>query len=235
MSTTYTIHRYGRDFTIEVDDAIMEAHYKKGELCEWHMLDWIEKNVPRGGIWVDAGANVGNHTLPFALWADGVVALEPMPVNHDMLVRNIERSGLVQKVSALRYGVGDKMGYFGAELGGTGQNCQWILTPGGSGPRLLVLPIDDLLADSTTPVRLIKLDVEGMEEAAIEGAKRTIEKFRPELFVEIWDEDVLARIEARLKVWGYTLIERWNVAPTFHFSASGRYRVTYTPAERLHP
>ena len=101
MTSTYNIRRYGRVFTIQVDDLIMETHYKKGELCEFHMLDWIEKNIQRGGIWIDAGANVGNHTLPFALWADGVVALEPMKVNYDMLLRNIWSSGLVDKVSAL--------------------------------------------------------------------------------------------------------------------------------------
>jgi len=235
MTSTYNIRRYGRVFTIQVDDLIMETHYKKGELCEFHMLDWIEKNIQRGGIWIDAGANVGNHTLPFALWADGVVALEPMKVNYDMLLRNIWSSGLVDKVSALQYGVGEKYELLGAHLGGTGQNCQWVLSPDDDGPKVAVLPIDDLVANSRFPVRLIKLDVEGMEEAAITGAWKTVERFRPELFIEIWDEPVLERVTARLAPLGYKLIERWNVAPTFHFSASGRYPVTYTPAERLRP
>lgn len=235
MSTTYRINRYGREFTIEVEDRIMEDHYKRGELCEYHMLDWIERNIPRGGIWIDAGANVGNHTLPFALWADVVVALEPMTVNYDMLLSNIEASGLVDKVSALKYGAGEKYSHMGAVLGGTGQNCQWILTEDGEGPKVPVLPIDDLVSGSVAPVRLIKLDVEGMEEAAIAGAWKTIRRFLPDLFVEIWDEDVLERIGAKLAPLGYKLIERWNVAPTFHFSASGRYPVTYTPAERLRP
>ena len=223
---TYHVNRYGHRFVLTVEDAIMETHYQKGELCEWHMLDWIEKHIPRGGVWIDAGANIGNHTMPFSLWADTVVAFEPMPVNFDLLLQNIDRTDGLGPIMPFMLGVGHRPEWVGAKKGGTGQNCQWILGEGEG--RLQVVAIDAIIPRDQY-VRLIKLDVEGMEDQSIAGAMETILRCRPELFIEIWEDEVLSNMRASLAQWGYTLIERWNVAPTYHFSASGRYPVTYTP------
>lgn len=239
MSTpnTYTIARWGETFRIAVNDEIMESHYRKGELSEPHMLDWMQRNLPRGGVWIDAGANVGNHALPFALWADKVLAFEPMEVNHDLLKINAANFYHGDRIECLQLGVGADYASASAKLGGTGHNCQWELTVAerSDPPQgIQVVPIDSQVMD-TDQVRVIKMDVEGMEEAALEGAMRTIRRCKPELFIEIWDEPVLKRIATMLGELGYVLTERYNAAPTFHFSASGRYPVTYTPAERLRP
>jgi FkbM family methyltransferase len=232
---TYQVHRYGHTFDIRVDDEIMETHYRNGELCEHHMLDWMERNLPRGGVWIDAGANVGNHTLPFALWADWVIAFEPMPQNFAHLLRNASRFIKWNRILLFQDGVGRHEGQATAKLGGTGMNCQWELTPAqGVDAVITIKPIDTYVQEADD-VRVIKLDVEGMEEAALAGAMQTIRRCKPELFIEIWDEPVLESISALLAPLGYVLTERYNLAPTFHFSASGRYPVTYTPAARLRP
>lgn len=228
----YTIRRYDHEFRILVDDKIMERHYQQGELCEPHMLDWIFRNIPRGGVWIDAGANVGNHALPFSLWADRVIAFEPMPVNFDLLTLNVANWMHGFKVEAWMLGVGSETAQASAKLGGTGENCQWELTTGEG--TIDIVPIDHIV-DEFADVSLIKLDVEGMELDALSGAMGTIRRCRPELFVEIWDEEVLAKVQDLLAPLGYVLTERYNEAPTFHFSASGRYPITYTPAERLRP
>lgn len=234
---TYEITRYGHTFTLRADDELMEAHYRKGELSEPHLLDWMHRNLPRGGVWIDAGANIGNHTLPFALWADQVIAFEPMDVNVDLLMQNmaafkVEGRG---RIMVLSCGVGREEGYASAKLGGTGKNCQWELTPGDECEASIpIAKIDNHVRD-TDDVRVIKLDVEGMEQDALAGAMGTIARCLPELFIEIWDEAILADITATLAPLGYVLTERYNVSPTFHFSASGRYPVTYKPAARLRP
>ena len=231
---TYYVTRYGSTFPLAVDDKIMEAHYAKNELCEYHMLDWIEKNVKRGGVWIDAGANVGNHALPFSLWAERVVCFEPMAVNFALLEKNIAAFGATN-IMAHRLGVGTGPEWVEAELGGTGQNCQWELRAqqGVNRGDIQVVALDAVIPG--VDVRLLKLDVEGMELMALNGARRIISTCRPEIFVECWDEGTLDRIGLELALYGYELVERWNVAPTFHFSQRGRYPVTYKPAERLRP
>ena len=48
--------------------------------------------------------------------------------------------------------------------------------------------IDDLVTEAGTPsVSLVKIDVQGAELLVLEGAKRTLDKMRPVLFVEVDD------------------------------------------------
>lgn len=227
--STYTIHRYGHDFTIDVEgDKFAEEIYARGELSEQPMLDWMERNIPRGGLWIDGGANVGNHAMPFSLWADAVLSFEPMRVNFVLLMRNLSRWPRAN-VAPFMEGLAEKPGKLGAVMGGTGQNCQWILQPDPNG-EVNVTTIDERVRThgGGLPVRVIKLDVEGMEPQALTGAWSTIVRDRPELFMELWEDDVLDQITHFLGPLGYVLVERFNVAPTYHFSASGRYPVTYT-------
>lgn len=224
---TYRITRYGHEFSIAVNDATMEDEYRSGRLAEQPMLDWIMEHVPSGGIWIDAGAYVGNHTMVFALKADAVLAFEPMARNFAALEAN---TAALLNVMLINKGLGGSMRLMAAREGGTGQDSQWRLTePDAQDSGLVeVMPLDRLeLGD----IRLIKLDVEGMEAEAIAGALDTIGRCRPELFIEIWKQDALDRIRAVLATLGYKLIECWNAAPTFHFSASGRYPVTYKPRQ----
>lgn len=224
MSKIHHIERYGATFKIEVgDDAHATKTYEEGNLSEHHMLDWIEKNVPHDGMWVDAGANIGNHTLAFALWADRVLAIEPVRENFARLERNIARNPQGDIVVAVRLAVGRCQRLMGARKGGTGQDSQYLL----DGPGTIPVVALDYLVPEDMPIRLLKLDVEGMEWDAIMGAASLITRDKPEVFVEIWEEDVLRSIKAWMGSVGYALIERWNEAPTYHFSASGRYPVTY--------
>lgn len=222
--TIYHIDRYGARFDIEVGhDDHAKAVYERGLLSEHHMLDWIEANVPHDGCWIDAGANIGNHALAFALWADRVIAIEPVRENFTRLERNIARNPMGILVVAVRLAVGREPALVGARKGGSGQDSQYLM----DGPGSIPVVVLDHLVPTDMPVRLLKMDVEGMEEAALDGAMRIIQQWKPEIFVEIWEADLLKRITATLAARGYKLIERWGEAPTYHFSASGRYPVTY--------
>ncbi len=225
--STYTINRYGRNFRLEANDKWLAEHYEKGELQEHHMLDWIEANVPGGGVWVDVGCCNAQHALVFATKADFVLAFEPMPENHACCLRNTEANpALGSRVEVLLMGAGSKRGWASLRPGGTGQPSQWQLETKQDGD-VLVVPLDAVL--SSSDVRLIKIDVEGMERDVVAGAMAVIERCRPELFIEVWEEAHMREIEAKLAPFGYVLIERFNVVPTYHFSASGRFPVTYTP------
>lgn len=226
---TYAVQRYGHTFNIAVEgDKFAEEIYARGELSEEPMLDFMERSIPRGGLWIDGGANVGNHALPFSLWADAVLSFEPMRVNFVLLMRNLA-GWYKANVAPFMEGLADKPGKLGAVMGGTGQNCQWILQPDPNG-EVNVTTIDERVRThgGGLPVRVIKLDVEGMEPQALAGARETLERYHPELFMELWEDEVLEQIKAYLTPLGYILVERYNVAPTYHFSASGRYLVTYT-------
>lgn len=224
--TAHRFHQYGRYWDITVADEVMAADYQARHFHEGAMLDWMKANIPMGGIWVDAGANIGNHALPFALWSDLVVAIEPVHENMRMLRENVFRNRLDGQVLCLEIGVGKGPEFLGIQKGGVGRPSQFELRAGT--PEVAVVALDSILPPAL-PVRVLKVDVEGMEADTLAGAIGTIDKHRPEVFVEIWDDAVLEQIGRMLATFGYRLIERWNHAPTYHFSANKNYPVTYTP------
>lgn len=223
----YLIERYGYRYSIDVDDAVMEAHYKRGELVEQGMLTWIVDNVPHGGVFVDCGANVGEHSLVFATAckADTVMAFEPAPVNYRKLSNN---AGDLANAMLFRLGVGQGPRLTGIAPTAQGRNSQWALTPA-THSNVAVVSLDAIVPQDG--VRLLKIDVEGMEWDVLQGARLLIHRSKPEIFVEIWKQADLNMIAEWLAIDGYELIECWGEAPTFHFSASGRYAVTYKPRQ----
>lgn len=80
-------------------------------------------------------------------------------------------------------------------------------------------------------VAVIKIDVEGYEWDVLQGSRQTIAKWKPELFIEIWNDGELRRITQWLREFGYEMKERYNHAPTYHFSCNAAIPVTYKKAE----
>ena len=62
--------------------------------------------------------------------------------------------------------------------------------------------------------QFIKIDVEGMEAAVIRGARKTIEKFRPILYVENDRDDRSAELIELLQSLGYNLY--WHTPRLFN-------------------
>jgi hypothetical protein len=48
------------------------------------------------------------------------------------------------------------------------------------------VPGDEVLLP--TPVGMLKIDVEGMEFDVLKGLHSTIERWRPQIFIEVWEE-----------------------------------------------
>jgi FkbM family methyltransferase len=81
--------------------------------------------------------------------------------------------------------------------------------------RVNVDTLDDAIVAHDLPKPdLIKIDIEGMEYAAMLGMSKTLESYSPQLYVEIHgaDEsskrDNIRRIVERLQAWGYSI---WHV------------------------
>jgi FkbM family methyltransferase len=135
---------------------------------------------------VDAGANIGTHTLYFAnaVTSSGhVVAVEPQQVLYNVLCGNIALNGH-RHVTTLNAALGSRPGSITAphvdyqnsgNFGGVEFGAQH------SGEEIEVRTLDSL---SLRSCDLIKIDVEGMEKEVLEGAVQTLEKHRPFLYVE---------------------------------------------------
>ena len=137
---------------------------------------------------VDLGADTGDTVLRYTELfdkIDKIFAVEPDPRNFRKLLENT--AGLdITCINAL---IGDKPGTSTIATGRSrGRGVRDLSDKGGI--DIAVTTVDDILKGS--PAGFIKMDVEGAELAAIEGARGTIAAFRPQMQIACYhrSEDI---------------------------------------------
>ena len=202
----------------------IQAHNRKGLFYEADELDLIAKHFPAGGVFVDIGANVGNHSLFVAkfLSPQRVIPVEPNPEIIDLLLANIVLNDVVDRfdLSCIGIGASDAAGDgFGMGASGGNIGAARIVPDGGD---IAVRSGDSILADVAPS--LIKIDVEGMEMRVLKGLAGTIARDRPALFVEVDTAN-----DAAFQDWCATY--RYHVeAKTKRYRANANYLVLAEPS-----
>ena len=150
---------------------------------EWRMLDQLLKP---GMVALDIGANIGAHTIPMARKvgpAGQVLAFEPQRQVFQLLAANVAL-GALDNVRTEHAAVGAAPGEImvpnidyakGGNFGGL------ALGEYDAGEPVPVRTVDRL---ALAQCHVMKIDVEGMERDVLEGARETIERLRPVLYVE---------------------------------------------------
>lgn len=174
-------------------------------------LDAALKHVRNFSGAIDGGAHVGTWSRVMAGRFASVLAFEPSPDTFECLQWNLAEAGLTN-VHAVNAALGSQPGFVAMALDAPNEARKntgaRFVRPGGSIP---VVTIDSLgLAD----VGFIKLDVEGSEPAALEGASKTLATFKPIVLFEnkrLWTrhhgrpKDAVVRI---LQRHGYRLVDK---------------------------
>ncbi len=183
-------------------------------------IAFYRQHIPVGGIVVDAGASLGDHTLTYAKLVGPtgrVLAIEPEELSFEALKLNFDRW---QNVLCVRAALSDRDEYVNihreANIGGS------HIAELGSSVRSIRL---DEYLHSLTACHLIHLDVEGFEVRALNGAWEIIKKFKPAIVVEInhgalekygYSEQSIATL---LRTFGYGYHE---IEPHHHSGLSQR-------------
>ena len=129
---------------------------------------------------VDVGANVGYYTLMFVQvvgTAGHIIAIEPSPENLPELKLNIERNKL-RNVEIIPKAVGDTQKVVALRSG---------INSGVVRDDTASYSVEQDLIDNiiTEPIDFMKIDIEGYEGFALEGAQRILSEYRPTVFLEI--------------------------------------------------
>ncbi len=158
------------------------------EKYEPYETELILKQVNKGDIIIDIGANIGYYTVLFAdkVGKTGkVIAIEPDPINFEILQKNIKENKL-RNVVAVQAAVGSenkKMILYKSEEN-LGDHKLWK-NGAAINKEVFCRKLDDLLKDlGYEKIDLIKVDTQGWEPEVFAGAKRTIEKDLPIIFFE---------------------------------------------------
>jgi len=201
----------GRDavYVVNENDAYVgRSLIEYGEYCEQE-FDLLKQMCGPGSFVAEVGANVGAHTVCMAKQAGlsgRIVAFEPQPVVFQTLCATVALNSMMNvdcypfalaeaeetvRFPAIDYRVANNFGGIGFESLSEGT----IPIP--------VRRFDDSYLHGR--LDLLKLDVEGMELRVLKGAQRSIERFRPYIYLENDNRDKSPALISWLFDAGYRL------------------------------
>lgn len=161
--------------------------------------------IPKSGDTViDIGASYGDTAVWYSKkFGAKVIAFEPLRDVYEILLKNVGMNGVDIKSYSIALGnrsevrmerSGDMMIMGGAEK----------------------IETRNLDSFDLKGVDLLKIDVEGFERQVLEGSRKTIDKFRPKIIIEVHSRRLKRESDVFLRTLGYRLV----------FSGSERKRVS---------
>lgn len=151
------------------------AYYLANREYEMDESREIRKRI-KGGVAIDAGASIGYFSLLLAQRCSKVYAFEPSAETFKLLEGNIAYNWTGNRIEAHRLALSNRAG--AARLyhdrKGAGNNS---LTPNqsGEGERVELKTLDSIIPGKER-IAFLKMDIEGHEEEALEGARRTLKR-----------------------------------------------------------
>jgi protein O-GlcNAc transferase len=194
-------------------DHIGKQLFNKKKFYENRMLDYIkELNKGKKPNVLDVGANIGNHSVYFSTFADKVFAYEPCESNFSKLEKNV-RYNNIENITISQKGLSTKSGtYYNLEvLHNRGMNT---LVEDSKGD-ILTVNGDQEVIGLNVEIDVIKIDCENMSYDVLKSLTQTIDKFKPDIFIE-GDEEILTYVKKR----GWGLIKVFNSTPTYHIKTT---------------
>lgn len=152
---------------------------------ERYLLD----SIPQDAVYVDVGASNGYYyalKVARSAAAPTVLAFEPDPGILGHLRRNIEKNGLTGRIVVLELALSAEEGMAGlSDNRGAMGHLSW----GKAGVRRVrVGTLDQVATDrSLSRIDWIKVDIEGGEHGFLRGARRSVERYRPRMVLEVRD------------------------------------------------
>ena len=181
------------------DESAMECML---HLTDYEPVSWVAPEP--GDVFLDVGAYIGWFAIRAAkaVGPSGkVIAMEPDTHNRGQLEENIALNGLSNCTT-----VPLAAWFEAAEIGWRADDVPvWSKVDRTShGGSVRAVTIDSLASNrGLATVNWIKMDIEGAEVEALQGAEKTLLRFRPVLFIEI--HETLDAVRSLLEKFGYAI------------------------------
>lgn len=171
-------------------------HIKKNESWEQHLYEFYSQILTKDDICIDAGANLGYHAIQFGRLSKRVYAFEPQPMIYNQLCANILFNNLDNIIIPHRLGLGNtettaqmwdiKNENFGDvyNWGGRGiehKDAAFTSDEIREEDQIQVVQLDSF---KIPHCELFKMDIQGYEWYAIQGAIKTIARNYPIILLE---------------------------------------------------
>jgi len=189
------------------DPIFLPRHYPEFKdyygMCEMQTKRWFLENVKKDWVCLDAGANIGYHSILLGRLGHQVYAFEPTET-YEMLTGNLDYAG-AKNVIPVRLGLGER----------SWEGFEKIYKIWGNEPEEMLVEfttIDDFVAKSNiTNVDLIKIDVDGFDFEVVRGAIKTLGEFSPAVIIEI-NHALATRGYSSSEVFSFMLEQKYDTA-----------------------
>jgi FkbM family methyltransferase len=148
---------------------------------EKNLLRTLQALATKDTVFVDIGAHVGFYTVRLAKTCRHVHAVEPNPESIKILEQNLRLNG-ISNVTVHPYAVGATPSASTLYMADT--NTTLYPRHGVKTATVQVKTLDTLIEEC----HLVKIDIEGYEEQALQGAKRLITHVKPIWAIEHHDQ-----------------------------------------------
>ena len=169
----------------------------QGAAYEPGTTKYVTDTLKPGDAFIDGGANSGYFSrLAAGLVKDGkVFAFEPVKSTFKMLEGNTLQCPNVQLINKA---IGNSSGRAVINVASDGDmgTSSLIKIPNTTMEEIVITSLDSEFPEGIPNLKIIKLDIEGMEKEAIEGGRALIEKHKPGIIFE-FNYDLLYRKNGR--------------------------------------
>lgn len=148
---------------------------------EWGVKKYVLKNLQEFDVFIDGGSCTGDYSILLSKRGVRSIAFEPVADNFRILMKNLELNQQQEKVMAFPLGLGHKNETVRFEIDkiNTGASHKTVLK-GEKQEDVEIKTLDSLLPELNLKKEdriLFKLDVEGMEIEAIQGAQTLLKEY----------------------------------------------------------
>lgn len=186
----YTIKFMGNDFELHQSNEGVSEEMRLYGVHEPEATELYADALKPGDHIFDVGSNLGYYLVLAAqkIGSQGrILGFEPAPGVYDVLERNIQRAGL-KNVQVAPWAMSAKSGtleFFESEIPNWGSFFQDSRLQQTKSTKVTAKTVDEVVA-ATPDFRpnALRMDVEGAELMVLEGARETMRKYRPLLFIE---------------------------------------------------
>ncbi len=196
-----------REDLIQKDITMMQTFH------EIELLHYVREHYLREGmVYMDCGANIGNHTLFFARVANAkkIFAFEGHPRTFGILNKNIELNALQNCVETYNCVLGEKQGRAKIQHEEPTNIGETSFCEDEKGDIKMIC-IDDITW--TEKVDFVKMDVEGFEYHVLRGMRKVLQNSQPILWIESFP-DKYPRVTTFLQEMGY---RQEHMLPGFNY------------------
>ncbi len=198
------------NFWLDWDNAVSIVGHDIEVKQTYESLIGLPSEMPE--LFIDIGANYGTHSLLFLVHGVQTITFEPNTSCHEyfrqicrlnQVTPNLEPVALGEEEAQVDFSYPKRETWLGST------KAEIINKLGGSEDlvteKVKQKTLDDFFPKIKNKRTLIKVDTEGNELSVLKGARKTLQRVRPRVIFECWDEDVKTGIFDLLTAQIYTI------------------------------